>query len=417
MSLVITNNILALSAHNDMAAIHKNLAKAIEKTATGMQINSAGDDAAGLAVSEKMRAQTQGLDRAASNTQDGISLIQTAEGALSETHSILQRMRELALQAANDTLTADDRSYIQLEAGELKDKIDYIAETTQFNGKKLLNGDAAALWSSDKMETRALIRGGLQEADSYVQKSSFEGNYNIDIQATAGQAQVQKSQIITPPLREEEVPHDIFINSGLDSVRKSRGKGWKFEDGVLTISGNGTYRLVGDTSDVTSNRVVVEEGVEATIFLKDMNIDVSGDPALSAFEITGANVDLYLEGDNTLISGMNRAGLEVQNVEGGHAASLTISSEAGDGSTEGKLTAISKDGYGAGIGGPVADTAYLKGSVGKITINGGTIFAQSEGFGAGIGGGDGYSDLGGSGPNAEVDVTINGGDITAIGGS
>ncbi len=213
MSLVITNNILALSAHNDMAAIHKNLAKAIEKTATGMQINSAGDDAAGLAVSEKMRAQTQGLDRAASNTQDGISLIQTAEGALSETHSILQRMRELALQAANDTLTADDRSYIQLEAGELKDKIDYIAETTQFNGKKLLNGDAAALWSSDKMETRALIRGGLQEADSYAQKSSFEANYNIDIQATAGQAQVQKSQIITPPLHEEEVPNDLLLNT------------------------------------------------------------------------------------------------------------------------------------------------------------------------------------------------------------
>lgn len=113
----------------------------MEKLASGLSINRAGDDAAGLAISEKMRAQIRGLDMASKNAQDGISLIQTAEGALNETHSILQRMRELAVQAANDTNNDTDRKEIQKEINELIDEIDRIADDTQFNTKNLLNGD------------------------------------------------------------------------------------------------------------------------------------------------------------------------------------------------------------------------------------------------------------------------------------
>ena len=131
------------------------------------KINSAADDVAGLAISEKMRAQIRGLDRAVSNSQDGISMIQTAEGALNETHSILQRMRELSVQSANDTLTQQDRGYIQLEIDQLREEITRIGNTTQFNKKKLLNGDAAVLWSSDNLLTKAIVNGGLRQVDQF----------------------------------------------------------------------------------------------------------------------------------------------------------------------------------------------------------------------------------------------------------
>ena len=141
----IYHNIPALYAYNSLNATNSALQKSIRTLSTGLRINSAADDAAGLAISEKMRAQIRGLDRAVSNSQDGISMIQTAEGALNETHSILQRIRELSVQSANDTLTQQDRGYIQLEIDQLREEITRIGNTTQFNKKKLLNGDAAVL--------------------------------------------------------------------------------------------------------------------------------------------------------------------------------------------------------------------------------------------------------------------------------
>ncbi|NCC85021.1 MAG: flagellin, partial [Clostridia bacterium] len=189
------HNIPALFAYNSVAATNESLQKSIAKLSTGLRINSAADDAAGLAISEKMRAQVRGLDQAVRNSQDGISMIQTAEGALNETHSILQRMRELSVQSANDTLTSQDRSYIQLEVDQLKEEISRISTTTQFNKKKLLDGSAAVLWSTDKLETKALVRGALRQIDQFGQKSAAEGNFKISIIADPGQAQVQKSDI------------------------------------------------------------------------------------------------------------------------------------------------------------------------------------------------------------------------------
>lgn len=140
----INNNIMALNAHRQLAANQADAAKAMEKLSSGYRINRAGDDAAGLAISEKMRGQIRGLKQASRNAQDGISLIQTAEGALNETHAILQRMRELAVQAATDTMTTADRIEIQKEIDQLAAEIDRIAETTQFNTQNLLDGDFKA---------------------------------------------------------------------------------------------------------------------------------------------------------------------------------------------------------------------------------------------------------------------------------
>jgi len=133
----------ALNTHRQLSTNTAATSKSIEKLSSGLRINRAGDDAAGLAISEKMRGQIRGLDMASKNGQDGISLIQTAEGALNETHSILQRMRELAVQSSNDTNTASDRGELQKEINQLTAEIDRIGSTTEFNTKKLLDGGAS----------------------------------------------------------------------------------------------------------------------------------------------------------------------------------------------------------------------------------------------------------------------------------
>ncbi len=136
----INHNIASLNTYRQLTANSVNGSKSLEKLSSGLRINRAGDDAAGLAISEKMRAQIRGLDQASRNAQDGISLIQTAEGALNETQSILQRMRELANQAANDTNVGVDRNEIQKEINQLSSEINRIGNTTEFNTQKLLNG-------------------------------------------------------------------------------------------------------------------------------------------------------------------------------------------------------------------------------------------------------------------------------------
>ncbi|KOS00618.1 MULTISPECIES: flagellin Hag [Paenibacillus] len=143
--MIINHNIAAMNTHRQLAVNTSNTNKAIEKLSSGLRINRAGDDAAGLAISEKMRGQIRGLDMASKNAQDGISLIQTAEGALNETHSILQRMRELSVQSANDTNTTVDRGALQKEVDELSKEITRISSTTEFNTKKLLDGSATGV--------------------------------------------------------------------------------------------------------------------------------------------------------------------------------------------------------------------------------------------------------------------------------
>jgi flagellin len=133
---------MAINTHRQMGAVNSSQAKSMEKLSSGYRINRAGDDAAGLAISEKMRAQIRGLNQASRNAQDGISLVQTAEGALNETQNILQRMRELAVQAANDTNVTADRTAIKDELAALTNEITRIADDTEFNTQKLI-GTAA----------------------------------------------------------------------------------------------------------------------------------------------------------------------------------------------------------------------------------------------------------------------------------
>ncbi|WP_449622727.1 flagellin N-terminal helical domain-containing protein [Robertmurraya sp. Marseille-Q9965] len=135
----INHNISAMNTHRQLSYNNNASAKSMEKLSSGYRINRAADDAAGLAISEKMRGQIRGLNQASSNAQDAISLIQTAEGALNETHAMLQRMAELTTQAANETLTTEDSTKIQSEITQLTEQIDKIATQTKFNTKNILN--------------------------------------------------------------------------------------------------------------------------------------------------------------------------------------------------------------------------------------------------------------------------------------
>jgi len=136
----INHNIPAMVTGNALRAVDRQMGKSLEKLSTGLRVNRASDDAAGLSVSEQLRSQVRGLTMGIRNAQDGISLINIAEGALIEVDSMLQRIRELSIQAANDTLTSRERSYVQIEIDELKEEIDCIVNGTQFNSQKLLNG-------------------------------------------------------------------------------------------------------------------------------------------------------------------------------------------------------------------------------------------------------------------------------------
>ncbi|HQK92862.1 MAG TPA: flagellin [Armatimonadota bacterium] len=183
MGVRIYSNVSALTALRHLDRSTERLSTSIERLSSGLRINRAGDDPAGLAISEKLRNQVLGLRRATLNAQDGTSLLQTAEGALSEVHTILQRMRELAVQAANDTLTQADRIEIQREIDQLKEEVNRISATTEFNEKNLLDGSATALASSDDAKNvRVVIRDVVQE-----------GNYKITKQNSPGHAQVLKS--------------------------------------------------------------------------------------------------------------------------------------------------------------------------------------------------------------------------------
>ena len=154
--MVVQHNLQAANTNRQLGITTSAQAKSTEKLSSGYKINRAADDAAGLSISEKMRSQIRGLNKASSNAQDGVSLVQTAEGALNETHSILQRMNELATQAANGTNTTVDRSAIKAELDQLTSEIDRIQSTTQFNTMNLLDGTFSGATKQMKLQVGAL---------------------------------------------------------------------------------------------------------------------------------------------------------------------------------------------------------------------------------------------------------------------
>ncbi|MEA4902169.1 flagellin [Desulfitobacterium sp.] len=226
--MIINHNMAALNTYRQLSANNTNTSKSLEKLSSGLRINRAGDDAAGLAISEKMRGQIRGLDQATRNAQDSISLIQTAEGALNETHSILQRMRELADQASNDTNTKTDREEIQKEINSLTDEIDRIANTTEFNTQKLLNGDKKGLVEAANAET------------------SIQLNSKANITISSGTATDITTSATITITRTNEASGATFDSSEF-TVGNPGGVGFTFTDGDTLVFAGKTIELSGGT--------------------------------------------------------------------------------------------------------------------------------------------------------------------------
>lgn len=183
--MVVQHNLTAMNANRQLGVTTSAQAKSTEKLSSGYRINRAGDDAAGLTISEKMRSQIRGLNKASNNAQDGVSLIQVAEGALAETHSILQRMNELATQAANDTNTTIDRNAVQKEINQLVSEIDRIQSTTQFNTMNLIDGS----FSGKNLQVGSLSGQAIGISISNMNASSLKvTNLSVSSYSSAGNA-------------------------------------------------------------------------------------------------------------------------------------------------------------------------------------------------------------------------------------
>jgi len=174
----INHNISALNSWRSINNTNTDMGKSLERLSSGLRINKAGDDAAGLAISEKMRGQIRGLDMGIKNSEDAISLIQTAEGALTEVHSILQRMRELSVQAASDTNTDVDRNQVQAELNQLREEIDRISRTTEFNTKKLLDGKIEGFRGAADIK---VVTGGNINVQAVGAGTVQEGTFVIEV--------------------------------------------------------------------------------------------------------------------------------------------------------------------------------------------------------------------------------------------
>ena len=197
MSLRIQNNVEAMGAHRALLQSNDKLAKSMERLSSGYRINRAADDAAGLAISERMRAQINGVQQATRNAQDGISLVQTAEGSLDEVHSMLQRVRELAVQFKNGSLSTGDRAALQSEVNQLASEIERIGSSAEFNGIKVLNGAAVMTFQigandSDSVSVATISLGSSIGAAVYALSSSQNADLS-EIDAAIDSVSEQRS--------------------------------------------------------------------------------------------------------------------------------------------------------------------------------------------------------------------------------
>ena len=289
--MIINHNMNALNAHRNMGINNTAAGKSMEKLSSGLRINRAGDDAAGLAISEKMRGQIRGLTQASRNSADGISMIQTAEGALNETTNILQRMRELAVQASNDTNTTSDREEIQKEINALTEEVDRIANNTEFNTQKLLNGSKSG-------EAGDLVREEVVE-----QKGVFKINLDADLDENDrlvidgksikfAAKDVQSADKIKEKLKEVlDDKYDITVTNK-NEIKLEQKVGTDKDEFKVSLNGNDignkaiveTKGITQRDEELSEGKVSVQVGANAS---QSMSIEI-GDMRAQALKITNA---------------------------------------------------------------------------------------------------------------------------------
>jgi flagellin len=234
----------AMNAWRTLTGVKSEMGKSLEKLSSGLRINRAADDAAGLAISEKMRNQIKGLDTAIRNSQDAISMIQTAEGGLDEIHSILKRMRELAVQATSDTNTDADRVQLQNEFTELRDEINRIAKTTQFNTKNLLDG---SLKETRTAEVKIVSPGSAHFAvGAFSASMTNDANFVVEVgQFNGGATSALDVKVMRIDSNGITTVGASIVTVGAGSVQ-------------VTVAGGGTVTITWDTNQIASSLMVLQ---------------------------------------------------------------------------------------------------------------------------------------------------------------
>lgn len=303
--MIINHNIAALNTYRQLSNNNVMGNKALEKLSSGLRINRAGDDAAGLAISEKMRAQIRSLDQASRNAQDAISMIQTAEGALNETHAILQRMRELATQAGNDTYTAQDREEIQNEINQLTSELNRIGNTTEFNTQKLLRGSGAdKKVDVTELNPPSVATGavsGVTQTQQY--QGATPSNATVTLNGTVpgdgdtitfngltfqfGSSTTDSDYILVAPGTTSQEARDNLI-AKINEMKNSGNEAQKIALNGISVSANGTDGITlinakGKNSEITSS--------SPTITATNFSGGTEAKPAKFEFEITNNLAD------------------------------------------------------------------------------------------------------------------------------
>ena len=260
--MVVQHNLSAINTNRQMGVVTNALQKSTEKLSSGYKINRAADDAAGLSISEKMRSQIRGLNKASDNAQDGISLIQVAEGALNETHSILQRMNELATQAANDTNTSVDRQSIKDEIKQLNEELDRISSTTQFNKQDLLTGGFSGKLQVGALEGQTMdVKISLAVSAKGLKVSAVEVSTNVkagaamqSIQDAIESVSKQRSKLGAIQNRLEHTINNLDTNAENTQAAESRIRDTDMADEMVQYSKNNILSQAGQSMLAQANQ-------------------------------------------------------------------------------------------------------------------------------------------------------------------
>lgn len=357
--MIINHNMNALNAHRNMNVNNTAAGKSMEKLSSGLRINRAGDDAAGLAISEKMRGQIRGLTQASRNASDGISMIQTAEGALNETQNILQRMRELSVQSSNDTNTAADRESIQKEIEQLTEEIDRIGNNTEFNTQSLLKGDGSNKLVSSGAEVKAMKAGSDTETEEVkleLQVTDSSKNTNsklelngqeivVNINKKTGNSDAEKKEIAKELAAEiqkgiennSELKDQYKVSVSEDKVTIEAIKGGKYEGSqgnmkVSRVSGDATLQVVGGAA--IDQQGTTKQGKTTAATAASIEVDF-GTVGAQAKDLIGKGITIgnsqieFYDASKGAYSG-DAIGVDIGKALDGGAVAQAILDQAGD---------------------------------------------------------------------------------------
>lgn len=381
MGLTINTNVMSLNAQRNLGTSQSALAKSMQRLSSGLRINSAKDDAAGLAISDRMTSQIRGLNQAVRNSNDGISLAQTAEGALQETTNILQRMRELAVQSANDTNSASDRSSLQAEVNQLKQEMTRIAETTEFNGKKLLDGSMTSAQFQVGANANQTISFGISSARSTsLGNNSLNTNNNIGIES----ATYSGSTLTVSNKATSSEVFTITDTSGTTSTVVGGATAAALATSLGATSAAYSNSLVFDVSGITgsgaNNTVSITVGTTTLALTKAADGTLGG--AAAGFTLNSTNQTVtysVTDGTNLEVNAINWTA-------GGSALTGSLGFTRADGTTYTSTV----------VGGNVADVGYDQRATAVYTFNSASTKAsvKSNGTSLGTAGTEGLTGIG-----------------------